>query len=301
MKVLVTGATGLVGKELVELLLSRGISLHYLTTSKEKLKDEAQYKGFYWNPKKGFIDKACLEDVVCIIHLAGASISGRWTKAYKREILDSRVVSTNLLYGLLKTGEHTVQHFISASAIGIYSDSLTKVYSESEKEVDDSFLGEVVTKWERAVHQIEGLGIRTAIIRTGIVLSGRGGALPQMAMPVKFGLGSPMGSGKQIQSWIHIDDLVNIYLYACLNGLQGIFNAVAPHPVTNNVLMRTIAKVLSKPYFMPGIPRFVLRAILGEMYMLLFTSQNVSAKKLLEQGYHFKFVSLESALADALK
>jgi len=301
MKVLITGATGLVGKQLVQLLLSKGVSVNYLTTSKGKIQDKQHYRGFYWNPEKDVIDEKCLDGADCIIHLAGASISKRWTKAYKQEILDSRIQSANVLYRMLKTHPHNVVQFITASAIGIYPDSLGDVYYEDDARVDDSFLGEVVQKWEAAAKQIEQRGIKVAILRTGIVLSGEGGALVEMARPVRLGVGSAFGSGKQMQSWIHIDDLVDIYQHVYINGLEGVYNAVAPNPVTNDTLMHAIAGVLGKPYFMPKVPKFAMAAILGEMHMLLFSSQNVSANKILDTGFKFKYLSLKTALEEALK
>jgi len=300
MKVLITGATGLVGNELVTLLLKNGLHINYLTISEDKLQNEAHYKGFLWNPDKGIIDERSIEDVDAIIHLAGASIAKRWTQSYKQEILESRVLSTNVLYSLLKNHPNKVSHFISASAIGIYPDSLDKVYPEDSTDVDNSFLGKVVEKWEEAVDQISSLNIKVSKVRTGLVLSGRGGALREMARPVRLGLGAAFGSGKQLQSWIHVQDLVNIYSFIVQRGLEGTYNAVAPYPVSNDVLIGGIAKVLGKPYFLPKIPRFVMSAMLGEMHMLLFSSQNVSAKKILGAGYQFKFLSLEKALKDNL-
>lgn len=300
MKVLITGATGLVGKELVALFRADGVEVNYLTTSESKVQDNSGYKGFYWNPVESIMDKEALNGVSCIIHLAGASISKRWTKEYKQEILDSRVQSLNLLYNVLKDHSHSVNHMISASAIGIYPDSYEKLYSEEDTGVDNSFLGTVVEQWENAAQQIQKLGIKVSLIRTGLVLSDKGGALPQMAGPVKMGAGSAFGSGRQTQSWIHIDDVVNIYRYLYENRLGGVYNAVAPNPVTNDALMQAIAKALGKPYFMPKVPKSVLSAVLGEMHMLLFASQNVSASKILGTGYNFKFAQLQDALKDLL-
>jgi len=301
MKVLITGATGLVGNELVSLLLKNGIYINYLTTSEDKIQNEEKYKGFLWNPEKGEIDSACLEDVDAVIHLAGASISKRWTASYKEEILDSRVVSTNLLYHTLKNKPHSVHQFICASAIGIYPDSTDKVYSEESPESDNSFLGYVVQKWEEAADQIAQLGIKVAKVRTGLVLSGKGGVLKELAGPVRFGVGSAFGSGKQSQSWIHISDLAGIYGFILSHEAEGIYNAVAPYPVDQDTLVKTVAKVLDKPYFMPNIPKFAMEAILGEMHILLFTSQNVSAKKVIGDGYQFKYLSLERAIKHELK
>jgi uncharacterized protein (TIGR01777 family) len=303
MKVLITGATGLVGSELVSLLLKNGICINYLTTSENKLQNESNYKGFFWDPEKGVIDEDAIAGVDVIVHLAGASIGKRWTEAYKQEILESRVLSTNLLTNLLKNKQHNVEQFVSASAIGIYPDSLTNIYSEDFTHFDNSFLSHVVQQWEKAVDRITqlDLGIKVAKVRTGLVLSGKGGALKEMAKPVRLGVGSGLGSGRQMQSWIHVQDLVNIYYYIITNKLEGAYNAVAPYPVTNYHLIKTIAKVLDRPFFVPNVPKFVLELALGEMSTLLFSSQNVSAKKIIGEGYQFKYLSLEKALKDALQ
>lgn len=301
MRVLITGATGLVGSELVSLLLKNGVNISYLTTSKKKLQNEEKYKGYYWDPENGIIDENCLDEADAIIHLAGASIAKRWTPSYKEEILSSRIVSAQVLYGLLKNKQNTIKQFISASAIGIYPDSLTKVYSEDDKETDNSFLGDVVKKWEEAVDAVARLGIRVAKIRTGLVLSGKGGMLKELAGPVKFGLGSAFGSGNQMQSWIDIEDLAGIYYHVLQNKFEGVYNAVAPYPVTQNELIKAVAKVLDKPYFMPNVPKLLMEMVMGEMYILLFTSQNVSARKIIDDGYQFKFLSLEKALIHELK
>jgi uncharacterized protein len=300
MKVLISGATGLVGNDLVQLLLKAGYHIHYLTTSRDKIKNKQNYTGFYWNPEKGEIDTNCLDGVDAIIHLAGASISKRWTKKYKQEIIDSRILSTGVLYNLLKNNPHTVHQFISASAIGIYPSNLSKVYNEGDTERDQSFLGTVVQKWEAAAEQVSELGIKVAKVRTGLVLSGKAGVLKELAGPVRFGIGSAFGSGRQVQSWIHADDLAGIYEYILREELEGVYNAVAPHPVTQDELVKTIAKVLGKPYFMPNLPHFLMNAILGEMSTLLFDSQNVSARKIVAAGYQFKYLSLEKAIEEEL-
>ena len=300
MKILITGATGLIGSELVSLLLQNGISIHYLARNKKEIKDEANYHGFLWNPEQGKIDENCLLGVDAIIHLAGAPISMRWTNKNKQEIIESRILSTNLLYRILKSHPHQVKQLVSASAIGIYPDSLEKVYTEDDKSVDNSFLGQVVLKLEQAADQFKRLDIKVCKIRTGLVLAKKGGMLKELLKPIKLGAGSAYGSGKQWQSWIHIDDLTHLYYLALKNNWEGVYNATAPNPVDNEELTKTIAKVLEKPYFMPNIPEFVLKLMLGEMHILLIASQNVSSQKAQDNGFPFAYRTLEKALKNLL-
>lgn len=301
MRVLITGATGLIGKKLVALLLQKGIFVHYLTTSKSKIKNKDNYHGFYWNPQQGIIDENCFLNVDVIVHLAGASISKRWTNSYKQELVESRVLSSNLLFKVLKDNPNQVKQIISASGISIYPNSNTVIYTEESLEKDDSFLGNLVVKWEDSVDIFNMLHIKVCKIRTGIVLSKKGGALTEMIKPIKLGLGSSYGNGKQVISWIHIDDLVGIYNLTIQNSLEGIYNAVASNPVTNKELIHTIAKVLHKPLFLPAIPKFVFKLLLGEMHQLLFTNQKISNQKIINDGYVFKYNSVKPALINILK
>ena len=301
MTVLITGATGLVGQELVNLLLQNGYTIHYLSTSKSKLVSQNNYKGFYWNPKNAEIDTNALTDVEVIIHLAGANVAKKWTTAYKEEIIESRVLSTQLLYQTLQKNSHQVKQIISASAVGIYPDSLTDIYHETDLDIDVSFLGNVVKQWENEVSQFEKLEIIVSKIRIGIVLAKNGGALQEMAKPIKYGVGAAFGSGEQYQSWIHVQDLVAIFQFVMENRLPGIYNGVAPYPVTNSELTKAIAKTLGKPLFLPNIPKFAMKLILGEMHQILFSSQHVSCRKLLDENFQFKFASLDKALNDLLK
>ena len=301
MTVLITGATGLVGQELVNLLLQNGHNVHYLSTSKSKLVTNTNYKGFYWNPKNAEIDTNALTDVEVIIHLAGANVAKKWTTAYKEEIIESRVLSTQLLYQTLQKNSHQVKQIISASAVGIYPDSLTNIYHETDLDIDVSFLGNVVKQWENEVSQFEKLEIIVSKIRIGIVLAKNGGALQEMAKPIQYGVGAAFGSGEQYQSWIHVQDLVVIFQFVMENQLAGVYNGVAPYPVTNSELTKAIAKTLGKPLFLPNIPKFVMKLILGEMHQILFSSQHVSCRKLLDENFQFKFASLDKALNDLLK
>lgn len=300
MRVLVTGATGLIGQEMVKLCHEKDIKVNYLTTSKSKIVQEENYKGFYWNPKAKEIDADCFKGVDTIVHLAGATVSKRWTPSYKKEILSSRTETTALLVNTLKELTHTVKQVVSASAIGIYPDSLINYYDESHNEISSSFLGQVVSVWEQASDEFLKLNITVSKIRIGLVLSNKGGALMEIVKPIKFGLGAAFGNGKQWQSWIHIKDLANLFLYVLQNNLKGVYDGVAPNPTSNSELTKTAASVLHKPLFMPNIPKFFMKLVLGEMHILLFESQRVSSKKIADEGFLFKFNYLEPALNNLL-
>lgn len=296
MKVLITGATGLVGNELVSLLLQNGVSIHYLSTSKKKIENEPNYKGFFWNPEQGLIDENCLMGVDAIIHLAGATISKRWTNAYKQEIIESRIVSSSLLFKALKNNPHQVKQIVSASGVAIYPNSDTKVYTEDSNEIDNGFLGTVVVKWEESVDKFKLLNIKVCKLRTALVLSNKGGALMEMIKPIRWGLGAAFGTGKQIQSWIHVHDLAALYLFAVENAWDGVYNAAAPNPVSNEEFTKAIATVLKKPLFLPNIPQFVMKFFLGEMHELLFENKNVSSQKAIGSGFIFKYKTVDKAL-----
>lgn len=301
MRVLITGATGLIGQEIIKLCQEREIDVHYLTTRKSKIHDSRGCKGFYWNPSINEIDTDCFEGVDAIIHLAGATVSRRWTRNYKNNILDSRKNSTKLLVNSLKGENHSVKQVLSASAIGVYPNSYTNYYEESFKGVSDSFLGEVVKVWEQSVDDFSQLGIAVSKIRIGLVLSNQGGALQEIIKPIKYGLGAAFGSGTQWQSWIHIHDLANMFLFVLNENVMGVYNGVAPNPVTNLELTKTAANVLSRPLIMPNIPKFFMKLVLGDMHILLFESQRVSSKKIEHKGFEFKFNYLEPALRNLLQ
>ncbi|RKE90838.1 TIGR01777 family oxidoreductase [Ichthyenterobacterium magnum] len=297
-KILITGATGLIGQEIAKACLEKGYKIHYLTTSKVKISNEDNYKGFYWNPKEGEIDKSCFKNVSVIINLAGASISKRWTDSYKKEILESRTQALQLLKETIKVYGFKIQHIISASAIGIYPDSLINYYKEDYHEVSSSFLGQVVSQWESAVDEFSNLKIKVTKIRIGLVLSNKGGALLEIAKPIQFGFGAAFGSGKQWQSWIHIKDLAELFVFIKQHNIEGTYNAVAPNPVSNKELVKAVAKVLKKPLLLPNIPKSVMKLILGEMHELLFESHRVSSRKTENLGFNFKYHHLQKALRD---
>lgn len=302
MKILVSGATGLVGSVLLEQAIAQGHEIHFLTTRKNQLDTISEAKGFYWNPKKNEIDFKCFEGVEVLIHLAGASISQRWTTKNKKEILDSRVDGTNLLVNTLKQfdGNHQLKQVVAASAIGIYPSSFSSVYTEEYTPQSNSFLEEVVIAWEKAVDGFARLGIKLCKLRIGLVLTAKGGVLGPLKIPTWFGLGAAFGNGQQTQSWIHVDDLVNLSLQAATDQWEGIFNAVSPQPVSQKEFTRTLAKAMRRPYFMPSLPQLPIRLVMGEMSTLIFNSQNVSAAKVVQKGFMYQYPDLFPAIKSLL-
>ena len=300
MNILITGATGLVGNVITDLCKKRGHVVHYLTTNKNKIKTTSILKGFYWNPKNQEVDTNCINGIEAIINLAGASVSKRWTSIHKKEIEDSRIDSVRLLHKLLSENEHQVQYFTSASAMGIYPSSYTNEYVESFDEINLSFLGNVVHQWEKEIDKIQDLDIDVSKLRIGIVLSNKGGALQEMIKPIKLGLGAAIGNGQQQQSWIHIEDLAEMFLYAIEKKLSGTYNAVSSNPTTNMEMTKAIARRLIKTLWLPNIPSFVMKLILGEMSAIVLESQNLKNTKILNQGFTFKYDNLEKALDNCL-
>lgn len=300
MTVLITGATGLIGSEMTHRCLKEGWNVHYLTTRMDKIEKRSDLKGYYWDPKTGKIDIDAFAGVTVILNLAGAPVSKYWSADYKKEMRDSRIMSTRLIYNTLEKIDHGVNHFISASGISVYPDSKTKLYSEDDTGVDSSFLSELVLEWEKAANDFKQLGIDVAIVRTGLVLDPKRGALSKMVKPIKMGLGANLGSGLQWQSWIHIKDVVGIYYFILSNQLEGVYNAVSPNPVTNKKLTKKIAEQLNRSIWLPNVPAFFLKLIFGEMSEILLESKMVSPDKILEQDYVFNFPSIELALEDLL-
>lgn len=293
-KILIAGGTGLLGTRLSEMLIDSGYEVAHLSRTPGK---NARYKTFKWDIAKGHIDENAIRYPDYIINLAGTSVaSDKWTASRKKEILSSRLQSTNLLYAYLNKTPHHVKGYLASSAVGIYGNSGDRLMLE-ENSYGSDFLAEVCKQWEQASWQIHNLGIRTIIFRIGIILSNKGGALPQIAKPVKMLAGAPLGSGKQYMSWIHIDDMCRLVIKAIEDRqMQGVYNAVAPHPVTNEELTRTLAKVMHKPMVLPNVPAFGLRLMLGEMSEVVLNSSLVSANKVLQTGFTFEFNHIREAL-----
>jgi len=296
--VLISGGSGLIGKALSKLLIKNGYTVVHLGR-KENLTSDI--KCFRWDLTKNWIDARAFENVDTIVNLAGAGIADkRWTNERKKEILDSRVISSQLLIGEANKRLGQIKTFVGGSAIGFYGAVTTdKIYTENDLPGND-YMANVCVKWENEYHQLNE-NIRKVIIRTGVVLSNEAGALPKLVTPVKFGLGSAIGSGKQLIPWIHINDIVSFFHEAiCNKSMIGIYNGVSPKFISNNELNKTIAKQLNKPYFMPKVPSIMLQLLLGEMAIMVTEGSAISAEKTTQIPFQFKFPEIEGALKDLL-
>ncbi len=292
-KILITGASGLIGSRLTELLLNKGYQVNHIGRAKRV----GVVPSFVWNIETGEFDVQALTGVDAIIHLAGAGVADkRWTDARKKEILQSRLKSTELLFQKLKAVQYSVKTVVSASAIGIYGFGLNEEIFTEESPSANDFLANVTAKWEHAVDAIKALSIRTVKIRIGIVLSAHGGALPQMSLPIRYGVGSPLGSGKQYLSWIHIDDLCNLFIKSVEDEhMTGAYNGVVDWSSSED-LTKAIAKVLKKPLWLPNVPGFVLKIGLGEMAEIILNGSKVSSNKTLRTGFVPTFPTLDKVL-----
>lgn len=305
--VLITGGTGLVGKALTQRLLKKGFRVIIFT---RQLPAAAATEGLeyaIWNVKERKIDVAAIQKADHIIHLAGAGVvDKRWTAAYKKEIQESRTQSSALLVETLQQNANKVQSIVSASAIGWYgadtAGSIQKGFTETDPP-DNNFLGDTCRLWEESIEGAAALGKRVVKLRTGIVLSNEGGALAEFKKPLKFGLATILGSGKQIVSWIHIDDLCRLYIEAIQNtNLAGTYNAVAPSPVSNKTLTLELAKIMRHKFFIPVyVPSFVLKIMLGESSIEVLKSTTVSCDKIKQAGFAFLYPSIEAALTQLCK
>ena len=296
-KVLITGGTGLIGTRLAEMLIDSGYEVALLSREPAK---SSHYRSFRWDPRAGTIDEAAVPYADYIVSLAGASVSdGKWTDERKRDIMTSRLGGLALLSRELAKPGHHVQAVISASAVGIYGDAGEQVVTEETPPAlpTNDFLADVSHQWELAAAPIAALGIRTVIPRIGVVLSTEGGALPQIARPVKLGAGAALGSGRQYMSWIHLDDICRLFIAMLEDpAWEGTYNAVAPYPATNQAFTEVLAEVLHRPLILPKVPAFGLKLAMGEMSEIVLASQNVSAAKVLARGFRFEYPQLRGAL-----
>jgi uncharacterized protein len=291
--ILITGASGFVGQKIIELIDRSEYNIRILSRKPSERTDT-----FFWNPSNEEIEAGALENLESIIHLAGAGIADqKWTKERKKEIIDSRVNSLNLIYSKL---DHSKKiNLLSTSAIGFYGAQSSEFTLKEDDLPFGDFISDVCVKWEAAASQFKDQNHRVTILRVGVVL-GKGGALNKMLLPFKLNLGSPIGSGKQFMPWIHIDDLAQIYLYTLKNNLEGIYNAVAPEHINNKKFSQELSKVLGKKMFMPNVPKFVLFLMYGEMAKILTEGSKVSCEKIISEKYEFKHKSVRNALCSIL-
>ena len=285
-KILITGGTGLVGTRLTELLIKRNHEVRILSRSP---KGENEYK---WDVSENFIEDKALDSIDFIIHLAGAGIADkRWSDERKKVIIDSRVETANLLYRKIKAQNISLKGFIAASGSNYYGAKTSDKIFEEKNDVGIDFLGAVCQKWEAAANQFKELEIPVTILRTGIVLSKEGGALEKMKTPII----SPLGSGKQYMSWIHIDDLCAAYIKAVEEDFTGIYNTVSPEYHTSISFSKTLAKAIKRPYLPIAVPGLLLKLAFGELAVILLEGSRLSSKKIEEKGFVFKYSNLKEA------
>ena len=296
--VLITGGTGMIGKRLTQLLLEKGYKVAYLSRKQESIPNVTVY---HWDIDKNWIDDKALANADYIIHLAGAGIAdARWTDKRRKEIINSRTKTIELIARELQGRPYKVKAFVSASAIGFYgADTGDKQLTEQTPSGSD-FLAHVTRHWENASELIDHVGIRTTKLRIGVVLSNEGGAFPKISMPIRWGVGAPLGTGKQWTSWIHLDDLCNLFIAALENNKwHGVYNAVAPTPVTNTELTHQIANLLHRPLWLPAIPAFALRLVYGEMANVVLGGNYVVNHRIrTETDFIYQFENIQSALQD---
>ncbi|MDB5153371.1 MAG: hypothetical protein JWR54_2122 [Mucilaginibacter sp.] len=297
--ILITGGTGLIGKLITDTLLNRGYEVSHLS---RKTGNNPRVKTYLWDVANGEIDEHCIDRVDTVLHLAGTGIAGkRWRDKRKKELIESRVKSIGLIYRLIKSKPNKVNTVISASATGYYGSRGDELLTE-ESLPNNDFLALCCIAWEKAADEGRSLGLRVLKFRTGVVLHKSGGALPQMAMPVRFGVGAAFGSGKQWIPWIHWQDVVEMYLYGIENiHLTGIYNMAAPQPVTNKQLMKALARQLRRPLWPLKVPSLIFKILLGEMSLLILGSAKVSAQKIENDGFIFKYPGLAEALKAIFK
>ncbi|OQP47778.1 TIGR01777 family protein [Niastella yeongjuensis] len=304
--ILITGGTGTIGKSLSKVLVEKQHEVIILTRHPRPASGAVSYAA--WDPANQSIDIAALQKADFIINLAGAGVADkRWSKKRKKEIVDSRVQSGQLLVKAMQENTNKVQAVISMSGIGFYGDDnkrnpSQKFFTESDP-ADPGFLGDTCVQWENAIRPVTALNKRLVIFRCGIVLSNEGGALAEFKKPVKAGVATFFGSGDQVTSWIHIDDVCRLFALAIeKERIRGEYNMVAPEPVTNKHLMLTLAKKMKGKFYIPVyVPSFLLKLVLGELSIEILKSARVSCEKIKSSGFQFLFPTLEVALDDLLK
>lgn len=302
MKVFITGGSGFVGSTLTRELTGKGHGVTILTRSIKKgrsLPDGASF--LEGDPTREGAWQEAVANHDAVINLAGASIFARWTDDYKRSLLESRLLTTRHIVAALAPREGRETHLISTSAVGYYGFHGDESLEETDPPGSD-FLATLAAEWESAALEARNHGVRVVLCRFGIVMGRKDGALAQMAKPFRFWMGAPIGNGRQWFSWIHELDLARVFQFVLEHtDLEGPLNCTAPYPVRNSEMTRMIGKTLGKPTFLPPVPAFLIRLILGEFGSVILEGQRVYPRRLLDQGFSFEFPTMEEALADLLK
>ena len=292
-RILITGGSGFVGLHLSNLLIAKGYEVCWLTRKINSFVDVTQY---LWDWREKHIDFSVFKNVDVIINLAGANLNGRrWDAKLKKEIYESRVRSTAFLFETISKHPYQISSFISASAVGYYGNVQTeKTYYETDPCGDD-FLATTCRDWEQAANKFSELNIRTVVLRSGIVLSEHSEAFKKISLPFRFGLGACLGSGKQYFPWIHLQDLLNIYLKAVIDSsFTGAYNAVVPESLTNKQLAKKLSKHFRKKIWLPNIPSFYIKLLFGEIADSLLHQSNISSEKILRTGFKFEYPGIDS-------
>ena len=300
MKLLITGGTGTIGKEITILSLLEGIDVNILTRNKSLKSKKEGLKYFYWNPDNKFIDYECFEGVDTVINLSGYNVFNYWTKKNKLKILNSRVKSTEFILSEINKRNIKLNTFISASGIAVYKDSYSNYYSENDSVSDkNSFLNQVIINWESVVLKYERLMPSTSfsIMRVGLVLSKEGGLYKISNNLARFYLLSPVGSGEQWQSWIHVNDAARAFIKCSRESWKGIFNLVTPNPVTQKVMLNSIAENSNRKIIIPNIPLRIIYLLLGEVTQIINSSQKVKPEVLTQKNFKYNFSNLDQAIA----
>ena len=299
MKLLITGGSGTLGQKITKLALSKNYKVNILTRNKKLSSNESGLEYFYWDPSLSIIDDNCFLGVDSIINLSGYNVFCYWSNKNKSKILKSRIESTSFILSQIKEKNIKIKSFVSASGIAAFKDSLTDISSEDHGvNIPSSFINQVVNKWESKVRDYEKIlpEVSFSILRVGLVLSTSGGLFKITKNLSKLFLLSPLGTGNQWQSWIHIDDVSIIFLRSIENDEKGIFNLVSPNPVIQEDLLKKIALFNNSKVIFPNIPTFIVKAIFGEMSELVLSSQKVRSNRL--NDYVFKFSKIDEAIKD---
>lgn len=299
--ILLTGGSGMIGRKLSDLLIEKGYQVIWLSRERHVNGSIPRYR---WNYLKNEIDREALEQADVIIHLAGSNLGEEaWTRRKKQEIVESRVQTARLLLETIRSMPKKPESFISASAVGYYGmQTSDRIYSEEDLPAQNDFLSRTCKKWESAAFAFrDELGMRTVALRTAFVISKESDAFKRMSVPARFGLGAPLGSGRQYLPWIHLDDLCRIYLNTVEDSrMQGIYNAVSPQQITNAEFMKVLAKEMKRPFFIPRIPPFILRLFMGEVAGMILEGSRVSPQKIVDAGYQFLYPTAMEAIRSSL-